>query len=313
MLDTVEAALDAAYDVLRLFAAADAERLAASLPQIRSVVTGGGTGLAPDLMARLPSLGLVAINGVGTDKVDLAAAARAGIHVTTTPGVLTGDVADMALGLLIGVLRRIGQGDRLVRAGQWGRGAPPALGRRLAGRRVGILGLGQIGRAVARRLDAFDARIAYWNRSPLEVPAHWEREQSPHALASACDALIVTLAAGAATDGMVDAAILNALGPEGILINVARGSVVDEDALIEALSSGRIGGAGLDVFRNEPAIDRRFAGLDTVLLAPHQGSATLETRQDMGRIVIDNLAAFYAGRLPPQSVTAQLMTGGVSA
>lgn len=304
MMDAIERELDAAYTVHRLYDASLKTRIQSELGAIRAAVTGGGTGLSADWVARLPALGLVAINGVGTDKVDLAETARRGIHVSTTPGVLTGDVADMAMALLLVVMRRIVEGDRLVRQGRWAAGGQLPLGSRLGGRKLGILGLGQIGRTIARRAEAFDAEILYWNRSPAETPAGWISADTPERLAAEADILVVAVAATPQTESIVSAAVLAALGPEGILVNVARGNVVDETALLHALQQGTIAAAGLDVFRNEPTIDPAFADLENVVLAPHQGSATLATREDMGRLVLANLADHFAGRTPRTSVNA---------
>lgn len=304
MMDAIERELDAAYTVHRLYDASQQTRIQSELGTIRAVVTGGGTGLSAEWVARLPALGLIAINGVGTDKVDLAETARRGIHVSTTPGVLTGDVADMAMALLLAVLRRIVDGDRMVREGRWASGGKLPLGTRLGGRKLGILGLGQIGRAIARRAEAFDADILYWNRSDIETPSNWTRAETPERLAARSDILVAAVAATPQTENIVSAAVLEALGGDGIFVNVARGNVVDEAALLHALQNGGIAAAGLDVFRNEPTIDPAFASLDTVVLAPHQGSATVATREDMGRLVLANLADHFAGRTPQTSVNA---------
>ncbi|MCE7029992.1 2-hydroxyacid dehydrogenase [Jiella sp. CBK1P-4] len=302
MLAEIEERLDAAYAVVRLFEPGGAEAAKAAEGRIRAVVTGGGTGLAREWFDRLPELGLVAVNGVGTDKVDLDLARRRAIHVSTTPGVLTDDVADLAMALVLGILRRLGEGDRLVRSLHWSQGGTLPLGSSLRGRRLGILGLGQIGRALARRAEAFGMTIAYWNRSPVEAPAAYRRCDTPTALASECDVLAVCLAGTAATENMVSHEVLAALGKDGVLVNVARGSVVDEDALIAALRDGTIAGAGLDVFVGEPKIRNEFMTLENVLLMPHQGSATIETRRAMGELVLANLAAFFDGATPPTSV-----------
>lgn len=304
MMDAIERELDAAYTVHRLYDPAQEGRIKTESGAIRAAVTGGGTGLSNDWVARLPALGLIAINGVGTDKVDLGETARRSIHVSTTPGVLTGDVADMAMALLLAVMRRIVEGDRMVREGRWADGAKLPLGTRLGGRRVGILGLGQIGRAIATRAEAFDAEILYWNRSSVETPASWTAVETPERLAAEVDTLVVAVAATPQTESIVSASVLRALGKDGIFVNVARGNVVDETALLEALRNGVIGAAGLDVFRNEPTIDPAFSSLDNVVLAPHQGSATMGTRADMGRLVLANLADHFAGRTPQTSVNA---------
>jgi lactate dehydrogenase-like 2-hydroxyacid dehydrogenase len=302
MLDDIEARLDAAYDVLRLFSPSDKDRIAANAQRVRAVVTSGRTGLSREWLDRLPSLGLVAVNGVGTDKIDLGLARARGVYVSTTPGVLTDDVADLGMALVLGTLRRIGEGDRLVREGRWASGEKLPLGTSLRGKRLGILGLGQIGKAVARRAEAFGMRIGYWNRSETDAAPGWERHRTPIALAEASDVLAVCVAGTAATQGMVGREVLAALGARGTLVNVARGSVVDEDALIEALRNGAVAGAGLDVFVGEPVIREEFLTLPNLLLMPHQGSATVEARRAMGDLVLANLAAYFAGRTPPTSV-----------
>jgi lactate dehydrogenase-like 2-hydroxyacid dehydrogenase len=302
MLDEIEARLDHAYDVHRLGLEADRARIEANPQAIRAVVTGGGTGLSREWFDRLGALGLVAINGVGTDKVDLELARSRGVHVSTTPDVLADDVADMGMALILGALRRIAEGDRFVRDGQWASGGKLALGASLKGRRLGILGVGQIGRALGRRAEAFGMRISYWNRSVRDGQEAWEKFGSPVELAAASDVLAVCVAATPQTEKIVGRDVLTALGQGGLLVNVARGNVVDEDALIAALEAGVIAGAGLDVFVGEPRIRPEFLALGNVLLAPHQGSATVETRRAMGEIVLANLAAYFAGATPPTSV-----------
>ncbi|THK39583.1 2-hydroxyacid dehydrogenase [Ensifer sp. MPMI2T] len=286
------------HTVHRLYEAADRPALEAALPSIRAVATGGGTGLSNDWIEKLPSLGIIAINGVGTDKVDLAHARSRNIDVTTTPGVLTDDVADLGIALMLAVLRRLGEGDRLVREGRWAAGEQLLLGHSPKGKRIGVLGLGQIGRALALRAEAFGMSVRYWNRSKL-TDVKWVAHESPADLARDSDVLAVCVAASAATQNVVDASVLEALGPQGIVVNVARGSVVDEDALIEALRSGTIAGAGLDVFVNEPKIRSEFHSTPNTVLMPHQGSATVETRLAMGRLVLANLAAHFAGQKSP--------------
>lgn len=302
MMAPIEAALDANYQVHRLSRAEDRAAFLAEVgPKVRAVVTGGGTGVSPALFDALPQLGLIAINGIGTDAVDLERARRQGVRVTTTPGVLTDDVADIAIALMLASSRRIAEGDRLVRAGAWSQGKRLTLGRSISGKRVGIFGLGQIGRAIAKRAEAFSAQILYFNRS--DIPdAPWPRAESLEALARDSDILIVSVAGGAQTRGLVNRAVLDALGPEGILINVARGSVVDEPELVSALKDGRIWGAGLDVFAHEPHVPEELFELDNVVLMPHQGSATIETRLAMGELVLRNVAAYFAGQELPSAV-----------
>ena len=266
---------------------------------VRAVVTGGHLGITNELIDRLPELGIVAINGVGYDRVDLDHARAAGVRVTNTPDVLTDDVADLAIALMLNTMRRLPAADRHVRDGLWPHG-PQALTRRASGRRYGIVGLGRIGHAIAERLAGFGGRIAYSgpNRKPVDHDYHADVA----ALAAKSDVLFVATAASAATRALIDRAVLDALGPEGVLINVARGSVIDEDALVAALVEGRLGGAGLDVFADEPHVPEALLGLENVVLAPHVGSATRETREAMGNLMLDNLDAFFASRDLPTPV-----------
>lgn len=260
---------------------------------IRAVATSGGRGAEAALIDALPALELIAVYGVGYDKVDLDAAARRNVAVTNTPDVLTADVADMALALALACIRRIPAGDDLVRSGAWARsGLPLTAG--LSGCRAGIVGLGRIGEAISRRLSGFDVEIGYYNRSPKPA-SPWRAFASPRELAAWADLLIVAVAGGPDTEGLVDADTIAAVGPSGHLVNIARGSTVDEAALIGALESGAIAGAGLDVFLGEPDIDPRFFKLANVVLSPHQGSATEPTRRAMGALMRANLAAHFAG------------------
>lgn len=290
-----------AYDLVELPAAGIGALAGAA--DIRAVVTSGGRGAEAALIEALPGLELIAVYGVGYDKVDLAAAARRNVAVTNTPDVLTADVADMALALALACIRRIPAGDGLVRSGDWVRGGLP-LTAGLAGGRAGIVGLGRIGEAIGRRLAGFDVEIGYYNRSPKPaVP--WRAFSSPQALAAWADLMIVAVAGGPDTEGLVDADTIAALGPTGHLVNIARGSTVDEAALIAALESGAIAGAGLDVFVGEPDVDPRFFSLPNVVLSPHQGSATEPTRRAMGALMRANLAAHFAGETLPTPVLAR--------
>ncbi|KQT84031.1 dihydrofolate reductase [Aurantimonas sp. Leaf443] len=300
LLPALEAALAERFTVHRHFEAGTQGRLDALAPAIRGVVTGGHIGISPDLAARLPALEIVAINGVGFDKVDLAEAKRRGIRVSNTPDVLTEDVADLAIGLIVALLRQIVRGDGHVRAGAWPKG-DLGLASKVSRKRVGILGLGRIGLAIARRLEGFDAAISYHNRNPRDdVPYAYVAD--PRALAAGCDILVVAAAASAQTRDIVDSAVLKALGPRGFLVNVARGSVVDEPALLAALEAGEIAGAGLDVFADEPNVPAGFLGLPNVVLTPHMASATHETRQAMADLVLANLDAHFAGRDLPTAL-----------
>ena len=255
-------------------------------------VVGGGAAVGAAEMDALPDLAAIANFGVGYDNVDVAEATRRGIVVSNTPDVLTDAVADLAVFLVIDVLRGITAADRFVRSGAWGRGERVPLTRDVRGSVVGVLGLGRIGTAAAERLEVFGAEVHYHSRSPTDVV--WTYHATPTALAAASDVLLVLTPGGAGTDRLVDAAVLDALGPDGHLVNVARGSVVDEDALVAALEAGRIAGAGLDVFADEPHVPAALLGREDVVLLPHVGSATTQTREAMGRLVLDNVDAFLA-------------------
>lgn len=293
MIGVIESRLDAGYTVHRLYDPAIHASLQDALPRIQAVVTGGGTGISNEWIDKLPQLGVIAVNGVGTDKVDLQYAATRGIGVTITSGALTDDVADMGIALMLAVLRRIPEGDAFVRAGKWGKSAFP-LGHSPKGKRIGILGLGQIGKAFGRRAEAFGMDVRYWNRSPVSG-TKWKACASPVALAEDSDILCVAVAANPATRNIVDAPVLAALGHDGVLLNIARGNVVDEDALLAALTDSAIAGAGLDVFVDEPRIRADILSAPNTVLMPHQASATVETRIAMGELVLANLAAYFAG------------------
>ncbi|MFD1790363.1 2-hydroxyacid dehydrogenase [Ochrobactrum teleogrylli] len=301
MMPAIEERLDAAYKVHRLYKADEKAALAEALGSIRAVVTGGGSGLSNEWIERLPSLGLIAINGVGTDKVDLPFARGRNVHVSTTPGVLTDDVADTGIALMLAVLRHVALGDRFVREGKWAERQAFPLGTSPKGKRIGVLGLGQIGKSLAKRAEAFGMEVHYWNRSPV-TGTNWIAHASPVELARNSDVLAVCVAANASTANIVNKDVLAALGNKGYLINVARGTVIDEDALLAALKDGVIAGAGLDVFVNEPTIREEFFTAPNTVLMPHQGSATVETRIGMGELVLANLQAYFAGDVPPTKV-----------
>jgi lactate dehydrogenase-like 2-hydroxyacid dehydrogenase len=301
MMPQVEARLDAAYQVHRLFAEPDKAALLARVGAgVRAIVTGGGSGASNDLVDGLPALEIIAINGIGTDAVDLEHARARGIRVTTTPDVLTDDVADTAIGLLLAVVRRICVNDRFVREGRWLTGGAK-LGRTASGGRLGILGLGRVGRAIARRAEGFSMTIAYSDLAEVKAVAY-----PFHAalvdLAAAVDFLVVSAAGGAGSRGIVNAAVVDALGPQGVLVNVARGSVVDQPALVSALQQGRLGGAGLDVFAHEPTVPPELWTMENVVLSPHQASATVQTRLAMADLVLRNVEAKLAGGEPITAV-----------
>ncbi|MEO7335830.1 MAG: 2-hydroxyacid dehydrogenase, partial [Caldimonas sp.] len=246
------------------------------------------------LLAQLPALEIVSVMGVGYDGIDVAAAKARGVRVTHTPAVLNDDVADLAIALMLAWSRQIARADRFVRAGEWPKG-PLALGRKMSGARVGIVGMGRIGQAIADRAAAFGMTIAYTARNARPALPH-AYLPSAAALAAQSDYLVVITPGGAATEHMIDAEVLTALGPQGCLVNVARGSVVDEAALIEALRAGRIAGAALDVFEHEPSVPAALREMDNVVLTPHIGSATAQTRRAMADLAFANLDAKLDGR-----------------
>ena len=271
----------------------DRAALIARCGAVRAIAAPGHHGADAALMDALPALEIIANYGVGVDAIDLEAARSRGIRVTNTPDVLTDDVADIAIALALSVMREIPRGDAHVRGGTWATANMP-LARRFHGCKLGIVGLGRIGVAIAKRAAAFDCTIGYFNRSPLA--SSYEAFATVGALAEWSDVLVVTVAGGAGTRAMIDAAVLQALGPPGFLVNVSRGTTVDEPALLDALESHAIAGAALDVFLNEPDIDARFMALPNAVLFPHQGSATVETRRAMGQLMRDNLTAHFAGK-----------------
>lgn len=260
------------------------------VPGIRAVVGGGMAKLDAALLGQLPDLEIVAIHGIGHDGIDLDALRARGIRLTLTPDVLTEDVADLAIALMLGVQRRVAANDALVRGGGW---AAP-LGRRASGRRIGIFGLGRIGHAIAERAAPFAGELLYSARTEKPVP--WRFVPDIAALAEASEVLILAAPGGAETDGIVNAAVLDRLGPGGVLVNIARGSLVDEEALVAALAEDRIAGAGLDVFVHEPQVPEALKTMPQVVLTPHQGSATEEGRAEMHALVLANLDAHFAGQ-----------------
>lgn len=289
--------LEAAYTVHRHHEAADkAAHLAEAGPRVRAIATRGDLGASAAVIAACPRLELIAVNGVGYDAVDLAACKARGIAVTNTPDVLTDDVADLAIGMMLAQARGIVGAEAFVRGGHWP-GASYPLQRRASSLRAGVLGLGRIGQAIARRAQGFGMPVAYTARSPkAEAAPGWRYFADPLELAEWAEVLFLATNATPETRHIVNAPLLEALGPRGMLVNISRGGNVDEEALIAALQSGRLGSAALDVFEGEPEIDPRFLTLPNVLLQPHQGSATVETRRAMGQLVRDNLAAHFAGR-----------------
>ncbi|WEX79735.1 2-hydroxyacid dehydrogenase (plasmid) [Sinorhizobium numidicum] len=289
------AELEERYQVHKIYSAANREAfLAQHAPNIRAIATRGELGASAELMRSLPKLEIVSCYGVGTDAIDLAHAKANGIRVTNTPDVLTADVADFGVALLLAAARQIPKGDAYVRDGHWATGNM-GLVTRVCGKKVGIVGMGRIGSAVAKRLAGFDCEISYFDIN-RRADLHYSFVPDLTELARRSEFLIVTLAGGESTRGIVDAPVLAALGANGILVNISRGSTVDESALIDALERRTIKAAALDVFASEPNIDRRFLALDNVVLQPHHASGTVETRQAMGQLVRDNLAAHFAGQ-----------------
>lgn len=287
--------LQAAYVVHERLHEGDPAAFAKVAPGIRAIVGGGESKVPRSLMDQLPGLEMISIFGVGYDGVDIAAALERRIPVTHTPGVLNDEVADLAIGLMLSVARRIPQADRYVRAGRWAREGAMPLSRKVTGARLGIVGLGRIGQAIARRAEAFGMSIAYTARSARPALAY-RFYPTAQALAAQVDFLIVITPGGAGTRHLINADVLKALGPAGYLINVARGSVVDEAALIAALQQGTIAGAGLDVFDKEPHVPEALWSMDNVVLTPHIASATRQTRQAMADLAAGNLQAHFAGQ-----------------
>jgi lactate dehydrogenase-like 2-hydroxyacid dehydrogenase len=307
MMSLIEEGIAKDFAVHRLHEAGDKEALFKRIaPDLRAICTGSHTGVKTDaaMMSRFPNLKIIGNFGVGYDTIDVADAAKRGVIITNTPDVLTEEVADTALGILLATVRELYKAEQWLRQGQWAKeGEYRLTAASLRDRSVGIVGMGRIGRAIGRRCEAFGLPISYYARNPQpSVTYTYYRDLA--AMARDVDTLIAILPGGPATEKLINAAVLEALGPRGIFINVARGSVVDEPALIKALKEKRILAAGLDVYLNEPNIDPAFLTLDNATLYPHIGSASVYTRDAMGQLVVDNLAAFAAGR-PPRTPVAE--------
>jgi len=287
-------AIGAKYQALQL--PNDATRtafLAEHGASITAIVDGGPPGVDADLMNALPNLGAVVHQGAGYDTIDVDAARRLGIGVSNTPDVLNDTVADTAVGLMLTTMRGLCTADRFVRSGRWDLGDSYPLGRDLSGSRVGILGLGRIGLAIAQRLVGFDCAIAYHSRR--HVPGTpFRYVASPVELAEAVDVLVIATVGGPGTKHLVNRAVLEGLGPYGYVINIARGSVIDQDALVELLVAGRLAGAGLDVFTDEPYVPTELRELDNVVLLPHIGGATVRSLSMMRELVLRNLDQYLA-------------------
>ncbi|HWA18282.1 MAG TPA: 2-hydroxyacid dehydrogenase [Devosia sp.] len=290
-----EGPLNDTYHVHRFFEAKDKDAFLRDVGgEIRGVACRGESVVSRSMIDRMPKLEMISVYGVGYDGVDLEACRERGVRITNTPRILAKDVADLAVAMLLALGRGLVPADGWVRSRSWKNVGPFPLQRRIHGLRAGILGLGQIGHEVARRLHGFDMPVSYFSR--MRKDTDWEYVEDPVTLASRVDVLFVTLAASAQTRHIVDEKVLAALGPEGLLVNVSRAANVDEAALLNALESKGIAGAGLDVFNDEPDVNPRFLALPNVVLQPHQGSATLETRKAMGQLMRDNLDAHFSGR-----------------
>jgi lactate dehydrogenase-like 2-hydroxyacid dehydrogenase len=291
LLASCEEALAAKFTVHKLHEAGDRDAL---LAELRDRVRGiAGGNVKPELMDKLPKLEIIANFGVGYDTIDTAAARQRNIRVTNTPNVLNDAVAELTIGMMIALARRIPQADQFTRHGKWTSGTFPLL-TELNGKTVGILGLGRIGKEIAVRAQAMKMRVVYHgrHRQTDEPFIYYDKLED---MARDSDWLVLIAPGGKSTEGIVSRKVLEALGPEGHLVNVARGTLVDEPAMIELLKSGKLGGAALDVFAKEPHVPAELLTLDNVVLSPHQGSATHQTRNKMGRMVVDNLAAHFAG------------------
>ncbi|MTH65280.1 2-hydroxyacid dehydrogenase [Paracoccus shanxieyensis] len=290
------------FAALPLADAADVAGLSADQrDKVVAVAFLGHKGMSAAVMDQLPNLRFITNFGVGYDAIDIAGADARGIRVTNTPNVLNDDVADLAVAMLISENRRMSAAETWMRAGEWAKGPEYPLQRKMSGRKVGILGLGRIGREIADRLAAFRTQIHYFSRSDKQV-AGWTWHDDPVALAHAVDDLVIAVVGGPDTTGIVSAKVIKALGPDGIIVNIARGSVIDETALLDALEAGRLRGAALDVFLNEPRPDPRFFALKNATLLPHVGSATQETRRAMGELQRRNLRLLLDGEQPETPV-----------
>lgn len=289
------ARLRASYRVHRWDLAPDKEGFMAEHgPKCRAVATSGHIPVTRRMLEAMPDLGIVACSSAGFEAFDIAALAGRNIALTNTSAALCGDVADAAIMLMLAARRSLVSADAYVRSGGWGRNGMFPLLRTIGGRSLGIVGMGAIGQAIASRAAGFGMKIGYWNRRPRDVP--WSYHPDLTALARDSDNLVIAVAGGPETRGLISARVIEALGPDGLLVNVARGSVIDEPALIAALSDGRLGAAALDVYAHEPDPDPRLAALSNVTLFPHHASGTVETRDAMAQLMVDNLDAYFAGR-----------------
>ena len=289
--------MDAAYDMLPIFSASDKTSYLQEVgPRVRAIATRGDLGASKEVIDACPNLEIISVYGVGYDAVDVAACRARNIPITNTPGVLTGDVADLAVAMMLCQGRKMTGAEKWARDGSWvAKGGFP-LTHRVHEAKAGILGLGRIGTEVGKRLAGFGMDIAYSSRSEKDDAPDWTFIKDAVELARHSDFLFVTLAASAETKHIVNKDVLEALGPDGMVINVSRAAIIDEEAMLDALENGTLGSAALDVFEGEPNINPRFLSLDNVLLQPHAGSGTYETRKSMGKMMRDNLTAHFSGQ-----------------
>ncbi|WP_305983818.1 2-hydroxyacid dehydrogenase [Roseibium sp. MMSF_3544] len=289
--------LEEAFHMHKCFEAPDqSEFLRAVGKTIKGIATRGELGATRSMIEACPNLEIISVYGVGFDAVDLDACRDHGVRVTNTPDVLTNDVADLGVAMMLVQSRGMIGGESWVRDGSWQAQGLYPLKSRVWGKKAGVLGLGRIGFEVAKRLAGFDLDISYTDVSPKDYAPDWNYVADPVELARQSDFLFVTLAASAATRHIVNRQVIEAVGPGGMIINISRASNIDEEALLDALESKRLGSAALDVFEGEPALNQRFLELDNVLLQPHHASGTVETRKAMGKLVRDNLTAHFAGK-----------------
>ena len=292
LLPSLQEAVETHFDATRFWELPDqATWLAQNGERIKAIVTSGALGASSEVIAKLPKLEAIFSFGVGYDSIAVDAARDRGIVVTNTPEVLDDCVADTAMALTLDVMRRYSEADRFLRAGQWPKGKFP-LASKIGNKKIGIVGLGNIGEAIAKRATAFDMQVLYHNRKPKAGVAY-QYYADLDAMITDCDVLVLAVPGGKSTEGLIDAKRLGLLGSKGFLVNIARGSVVDQAALIDALREGRIAGAGLDVYEDEPNVPQALIEMDNVVLLPHLASGTHETRQAMGDLVWSNIQGYY--------------------
>ncbi|WP_282349373.1 2-hydroxyacid dehydrogenase [Pseudomonas sp. PS01301] len=292
LLPSLQEAVETHFDATRLWELPDQNAwLAQHGSRIRAIVTSGALGASSEVIGKLPNLEAIFSFGVGYDSIAVDAARDRGIVVTNTPAVLDDCVADTAMALTLDVMRRYSEADRFVRAGKWTQGKFP-LASKIGGKKIGIVGLGNIGESIAKRAAAFDMEVLYHNRKPKAgVSYHYYADLD--AMISDCDVLVLAVPGGKSTEGLIDAKRIGLLGSKGFLVNIARGSVVDQPALIQALQEKRIAGAGLDVYEDEPNVPQALIDLPNVVLLPHLASGTHETRQAMGDLVWGNIQGYF--------------------